>query len=260
MKKKKYGLMILLALFCCILFSASAQAAGAKNKFVKASNGNVYYYNAQGKKAKGLVTVNGKKYYFASNGVQRTGWRCVKKKYYFFRQAGGAGGYMKKSTKVNGIRLKKNGTASYNKQQLRKLKLMVLASSEVDRCTNNKMTKAQKLKAAFRRAVSYGYGADTKFYSGSDWDIHYGEIMLYRKKADCFGFGAAFAYLANAVGYKAYAVSSGGHGWAEVNGRVYDPDWAKVTGKIKLYGGMNYNVTGPGIPRYKDNRLYVKKI
>ena len=64
--------------------------------------------------------------------------RCVKKKYYFFRQAGGAGGYMKKSTKVNGIRLKKNGTASYNKQQLRKLKLMVLASSEVDRCTNNK--------------------------------------------------------------------------------------------------------------------------
>ena len=59
MKKKKYGLMILLALFCCILFSVSAQAAGAKNKFVKASNGNVYYYNAQGKKAKGLVTVNG---------------------------------------------------------------------------------------------------------------------------------------------------------------------------------------------------------
>ena len=63
---------------------------------------------------------------------------CVKKKYYFFRQVGGAGGYMKKSTKVNGIRLKKNGTASYNKQQLCKLKLMVLASSEVDRCTNNK--------------------------------------------------------------------------------------------------------------------------
>ena len=53
---------------------------------------------------------------------------------------------------------------------------------------------------------------------------------------------------------------SGGHVWAEVNGRVYDPDWAKVTGKIKLYGGMNYNVTGPGIPRYKGNRLYVKKI
>lgn len=55
MKKKKYGLMILLALFCCILFSASAQAAGAKNKFVKASNGNVYYYTMhRERKRKGL--------------------------------------------------------------------------------------------------------------------------------------------------------------------------------------------------------------
>ena len=84
--------------------------------------------------------------------------------------------------------------------------------------------------------------------------------MLYRKKADCFGFGAAFAYLANAVGYKAYAVSSGGHGWAEVNGRVYDPDWAKVTGQISLYCGMNYNTRGANIPLYQPNRVYVKKI
>ena len=78
--------------------------------------------------------------------------------------------------------------------------------------------------------------------------------MLFRKREDCFGFGCAFAYLANAVGYRAYAVSSGGHGWAEVDGRVYDPDWAKVTGKVNLYCGMNYNVTGPGIPYYKGNR------
>ena len=84
--------------------------------------------------------------------------------------------------------------------------------------------------------------------------------MLYRNRADCFGFGCAFAYLANAVGYRAYAVSSGGHGWAEVDGRVYDPVWAKESGKINLYCGMNYNVTGPVIPYYKGNRLYVKRI
>ena len=232
MKKKKGCILLLMALFCCILFTTSAQAAVRKNRFVKSSYGNVYYYNAQGKRGR----------------------------YYYFRQTSGAGAYMLKSTKVNSISLRRNGSAYYNSQQLRKLKLMVLASSEVDRCTNNKMTKAQKLRAAFKRAVSYGYGADTNFYSASDWDIHYGEIMLYRKRADCFGFGCAFAYLANAVGYRAYAVSSGGHGWAEVDGRVYDPDWAKVTGKINLYCGMNYNVTGPGIPYYKGNRLYVKRI
>ena len=260
MKKKKCSLLILLMLICCVMSATSAQAAAQKNKFVKRSNGNVYYYNEQGKKAKGLVTVKGKKYYFDSKGIQRKGWRQVKNKYYFFRQANGSGGYMMKSATVNGIRLKKNGAASYNSAQLRKLKLMVFASNEADRCTNNKMTKSQKLKAVFNRAVSYGYGADTNFFGGSSWDVHYGEIMLYRKRADCFGFGCAFAYLANAVGYKAYAVSSGGHGWAEVNGRVYDPDWAKVTGKINLYCGMNYNVTGPGIPYYKGNRVYVKKI
>ena len=260
MKRKKYGLLILLAVLCCILFSTSAQAAGAKNKFVKASNGNVYYYNAQGKKAKGLVTVNGRKYYFASNGVQRTGWRCVKKKYYFFRQASGTGGYMKKSTKVNGIRLKKDGTASHNKEQLRKLKLMVYSSNIADKVTNNKMTKSQKLKACFRKAVSYNYGDGFDFVHVSNWDVWYGERMLYRGRGDCIGYAAAFAYLANAVGYQAYTVSSGGHGWAEIKGKVYDPDWAKVTGKMNLYCGMDYSVTGPGIPRYKGNRLYVKKI
>ena len=260
MKKKKVCILLLMALFCCILFTTSAQAAVRKNRFVKSSYGNVYYYNAQGKRVKGLVTIRGRKYYFDSRGVQRNGWRYIRGRYYYFRQTSGAGAYMLKSTKVNSISLRRNGSAYYNSQQLRKLKLMVLASSEVDRCTNNKMTKAQKLRAAFKRAVSYGYGADTNFYSASDWDIHYGEIMLYRKRADCFGFGCAFAYLANAVGYRAYAVSSGGHGWAEVDGRVYDPDWAKVTGKVNLYCGMNYNVTGPGIPYYKGNRLYVKRI
>ena len=70
MKKKKYGLMILLALFCCILFSVSAQAAGAKNKFVKASNGNVYYYNAQGKKTTAKQYYDKAKKYYEENGTQ----------------------------------------------------------------------------------------------------------------------------------------------------------------------------------------------
>lgn len=63
---------------------------------------------------------------------------------------------MLKSTKVNSISLRRNGSAYYNSQQLRKLKLMVLASSEVDRCTNNKMTKAQKLRAAFKGQYPMG--------------------------------------------------------------------------------------------------------
>ena len=40
---------------------------------------------------------------------------------------------------------------------------------------------------------------------------------------------------------------------------MYDPDWAKVTGKIKLYGGMNYNVTGPGNPTVQGQPVICKE-
>ena len=35
---------------------------------------------------------------------------------------------------------------------------------------------------------------------------------------NCFSYGAAFAYMAKAIGYKnVYCCNSGGHGWAEVD-------------------------------------------
>ena len=43
-------------------------------------------------------------------------------------------------------------------------------------------------------------------------------------RGDCVSYAAAFAYLANAVGMKkVYVICSGGHGWAEIGGKVYDP-------------------------------------
>lgn len=165
------------------------------------------------------------------------------------------------SSKVNGIRIRKNGSAVYNKIQLAKLNLMVKASQTVDRVTNNRMTREQKLKACFRYIVSCNYGDGGDFVGGSNWDVYYGSRVLSRRRGDCFGFGCAVAYLADAVGYTSYAVSSGGHGWAEVNGKVYDANWAKVTGKIDGYCGMSYDLSGRGgRPNYKPNRAYVKRI
>ena len=207
------------------------------------------------------MTVKGKKYYFDSKGVLRTGWRKINKKYYFFRQYNTRAGYMVTSSKVNGIRIRKNGSAVYNKTQLAKLNLMVKASQTVDRVTNNRMTREQKLKACFRYIVSCNYGDGGDFVGGSNWDVYYGSRVLSRRRGDCFGFGCAVAYLADAVGYTSYAVSSGGHGWAEVNGKVYDANWAKVTGKIDWYCGMSYDLSGRGgRPNYKPNRAYVKRI
>ena len=79
--------------------------------------------------------------------------------------------------------------------------------------------------------------------------------MLFRS------YAAAFAYLANAVGMKkVYVICSGGHGWAEIGGKVYDPDWALVS-SVDSYFAMSYDLSGVnGRPMYRGNRLYVKKI
>ncbi|MDY3917896.1 MAG: hypothetical protein SOZ59_02695 [Candidatus Limivivens sp.] len=53
---------------------------------------------------------------------------------------------------------------------------------------------------------------------------------------------------------------SGGHGWVEINGKVYDPDWALVS-KVDSYFGMSYDLSGVnGRPNYKANRYYTVKI
>ena len=49
-------------------------------------------------------------------------------------------------------------------------------------------------------------------------------------------YGAAFAFMAKAIGYTdVYCCNSGGHGWAEVNHLVYDPEW-DIHHKNSFYG------------------------
>ena len=56
--------------------------------------------------------------------------------------------------------------------------------------------------------------------------------------------GVTFAYLANAVGMKkVYVICSGGHGWAEIGGKVYDPDWALVS-SVDSFFAMSTDLSG----------------
>ena len=67
---------------------------------------------------------------------------------------------------------------------------------------------------------------------------------VYKRQGDCVSYAAAFAYLANAVGMKkVYVICSGGHGWAEIGGKVYDPDWALVS-SVDSYFAMSYDLSG----------------
>ena len=224
--------------------------------------GKEYYLDEEGHKVSGFVKINDKKYYFNEKGIQQNGWQKIKGDYYFFQIRNGCYASMVTSRRVNGIYLTKSGEARYNSEEKRKLNLMVTANQVMRRVTKRNMSKPEKLWRCYLKAVSYGYGGtgndyDFRYYY-SNWDVSYAEDMFYRGHGDCFAFASAFAYLANAVGFEAKVISSGGHGWAEIKGEVCDPNWAKGTGHIERYYRMSYDLSGvDGRPYYRGNRAYV---
>ena len=219
------------------------------------------YYTVMGRKPAGLRTIDGKCYYFDRQGIQRTGWQEYKGDYYFFRIADGEKGYMAVSDRVNGITLKKDGKAKITKESKEKLEVLVMANEVVEKATEPGMDKTEKLRKTFDYLLKhYRYRGSPKFQKAKHWELSYAKAMFEKKHGSCYAYGAAFAFLANAVGCKrCYAVSSGGHGWAEVNGKIYDPSWCLVD-KNHSYFGRNPNAGGKGVPNYAKGRTYVAEI
>lgn len=244
--------------------SGKGQASNSSSGTWKTSKGRHYYYNARGKKIKGKVKIGSRYYFFDKNGIQRYGWKKIKNNYYFFRiSTGTTGAYMLTSTTINGIALDASGRASKSGSNLRKLKLMTEANKIVEKISRPGMNKMQRLRASFDYVKKqYTYYCWREFRNTQDWEKDFAEDMFFRGgRGDCVSYAAAFAYLANAVGMKkVYVICSGGHGWAEIGGKVYDPDWALVS-SVDSYFAMSYDLSGVnGRPMYRGNRLYVKKI
>lgn len=244
--------------------SGKGQASSSSSGTWKTTKGRHYYYNARGKKIKGKVKIGSRYYFFDKNGIQRYGWKKIKNNYYFFRiSTGTTGAYMLTSTTINGIALDASGRASKSGSNLRKLKLMTEANKIVEKISRPGMNKMQRLRASFDYVKKqYTYYCWREFRNTQDWEKDFAEDMFFRGgRGDCVSYAAAFAYLANAVGMKkVYVICSGGHGWAEIGGKVYDPDWALVS-SVDSYFAMSYDLSGVnGRPMYRGNRLYVKKI
>lgn len=223
-----------------------------------------YYCRDGGKKnLKGLQTFGKKTYYMDSKGVQRTGWRKIDGKYYYFRQKNGAGGYRITSAVVNGVTLKKSGAAKTSSSAIRrKLAVMTECQEILDSLTKPSQKKAVKLSKAFEWVKSRTRRNIGGFRSGnSNWDLYYAERILSTGSGDCYCQGVLFAYMANAVGYShVKAVSSGGHGWAEIGGKFYDPNWANVIGTKKCYGAAASQSGTGGRPSWKKNRRFIKDL
>ena len=228
----------------------------------KEKKAHIYHYNINGKKTTGFVTIKGKKYFFDSKGIQRTGWRKIKGSYYFFRIKNKAGGYMVSSKTINGVQLSKSGKAKESSSVIkRKLTLMTAIAKEMDKITNCRMTTLEKMRKGYDYEIRrFTIRGSQTFYYDKNWDVTYAERIHRDGHGACFEFGALYAYYANAAGAKkASAVSSGGHGWAEVNGRVFDPNWEKGTGRD--YFNMDYSLSGVGgRPNYARSRKYVKRV
>lgn len=104
------------------------------------------------------------------------------------------------------------------------------AQAVVSSITNDGMTREEKLRICFDY-VKEAYPEikpRIPHYLGMDWPVIYANDMFVNGAGNCCSYAAAFAYMAKAIGYEeVYCCNSGGHGWAEIDGLVYDPEWSK---------------------------------
>ena len=119
------------------------------------------------------------------------------------------------------------------------------AAKDVAACTNPGMSREEKLKACFDYIKEHyleGVLHDPPYpYTNIDWPVVCANDLFVYGKGDCYSYGAAYAYMARAIGYtEAYACNSGGHGWAEVEKRTYDPEWSLHSNNYSYYG-MSYD-------------------
>ena len=221
-----------------------------------------YYYYVNKKRVHGFRKINGKTYYFDKKGAQHTGWQKINGKYYFFKIGKGKKGYLVKNKTVNHIKLGKKGTAKNVKKNKKRLSVLIEATRIVEKVTTPDMKKSKKLKRCFDYVVeNYAYRGSPDFVMTKDWEVDHAYYMAFNGRGVCYHYGAWFAFVANACGYKeCYAVSSGGHGWSQINGMITDVSWARVDKKHN-YFQMDIDLSGKdGIPNYKRYGQYFKKI
>ena len=119
-----------------------------------------------------------------------------------------------------------------------------LALALVDKVCSRSMSKSEKLWKMFRYIQNAYTEKNPRIphFHGDGWEILYANDMLVYGTGNCMSYGAEFAFIAKAIGYnECYACNSGGHGWAEVEGKVYDPEWGRHFFDNTYFGIDYYN-------------------
>ena len=225
--------------------------------FAAYKNDNPYYYNgalANGKfgsttfvngrvRQQGYVTEGGKTYYYDTNGnLKKNGIVGDSKSGYRYADKNGVVDktYQGALTQGGTKWIVENGKA-YKAVSEHDVTLY-RAFKAVEECTTPSMTKAQKLKAAFKY-IQGMRECNPRIPHNHDkgWELVYANDVFVDRCGNCMSYGAAMAFMGRAIGYKdTYACNSGGHGWAEIEGLVYDPEWSIHYHSYSYYG-MTYD-------------------
>ena len=187
-----------------------------------------------------------KTYYIDENGRIAEGWQKIKGKYYYFNRDSGI---LMRKCNVDGIKIGKSGVAKASKENIEKIKTMITARKIMLKVTSPFDTKKEKLKKCFKWIFPFPYKRYRlmkPIMNKSGWETTFANDIFEKKSGCCVSDAAAFAFLAKEVGYKeVYICHDTGHGWTEIDGRVYDPLFAEARGFNKYY-----NVS------YKSYRLH----
>ena len=227
----------------------------------KLRDGYYWYRQSNGEFATGLVDIGGKTYVFDEWGHQRTGWYHVGGGYRFFYRVNGTGGYMARDCVVNGIKLRRNGVAVTGGAASAELYVMCRAQLTVDAQSKPTESRYERLWKAFNYLKYDCEERLTRTFSNYEgWHRDMALDVFDGQTGSCFSYGAAFAYMADVIGYEnCTIVSSGGHGWAEIDGMVYDAEWSRHYYRDLFC--ISYDESGSdGMPAYSANRAYVVQI
>lgn len=111
------------------------------------------------------------------------------------------------------------------------------ALMELQACTSESMSMEEKLYAAFVhiRDDFPEYNPRVPHMKRDGWETIYANDIFVGRGGNCLSCAAAFAFMARAIGYTDVYACNMGHAWAEVNGRVFDPEWARNNHEHSYY-------------------------
>lgn len=225
-----------------------ASSSGAIARVGTREGGAVVLRDAQGRPLAGWQQFGGAWFYGGPGGVAHTGWLDLGGTWYWMD----ADGVMATGARtIDGKTYVFASSGAWLPVSEAHAAVYARALREVELCTDPSMTKEQKLWAAYVhiRDDFPEYNPRVPHMRASGWETIYADDIFVGRGGNCLSYAAALAFMAKAIGYENVYACNWGHGWAEIDGLVYDPEWEKNHRSESYFARP---IHAPGGPGYTD--------